>query len=159
MINIAARKCSWGAVFLAISLLGVRAGADPSQSNAVPRPAVTGPRFVEPLETIRTLKPTLEWAPQDKPGVSYDLIICLGITNNDGLWIPGKAAYYREGIPTTNATIDRPLRPNTVYVWSVRSRLEKKTSKWSAYNDANPGLFPRSQLRYDIFWPFKTPGK
>jgi hypothetical protein len=158
MVRVISRKLPCGLAFLAVTLLNGWAAPDHSQNDALAPGPVPGPRFTEPLTTIGTLKPAFVWTGPTTPGVSYDLIIRLGIVNNDGLWVPGKAAYYREGIPTTTHTLVQPLLPNTVYVWSVRSRLGKRTSKWASYNDADPSLFPRSQLRYDIFWPFKTPG-
>jgi hypothetical protein len=158
MVRIISRKLPCGIAFLAVTLLHGWAAPDHSGNDAVPPGPVPGPRFTEPLTTIGTLKPTFEWTPQKIAGVSYDLIICVGVVNNDGLWVPGKAVYYREGIPTTKHILDQPLLPNTVYVCAVRSRLGKRTSKWASYNDADPSLFPRSRLRYDIFWPFKTPG-
>jgi hypothetical protein len=152
------RKSPCGIAFLAISLLNGWAAPDHFGSNAVPSGPGPGPRFTEPLTTVETLKPSFAWTATATPDVSYDLIICVGNLNNDGVWVPGKAAYYRESLPTTTHTLGQPLLPNTVYVWSVRCRSGKRTSKWAAYNDANPSLFPRSRLQYDIFLPFKTPG-
>lgn len=146
------------ALFLAASLLKAVAAPDASQHGAALPGPVAGPRLTEPLTTGVTIKPVFSWTPTERPGRSFDLIICVAKTNSDGLWVPGKAVYYRQGLTNMTHTIGQPLLPNTVYVWSVRSRAGKSTSKWAAYNDSNPTLFPRKQLHYDIFWPFKTQG-
>jgi hypothetical protein len=110
-----------------------------------------------PVTTIGTLRPTFEWTYMKEPGISYELIICAGIYDRHGFWVPGKTAYYREGITTTRHTIDQPLSPDTVYVWSVRARLGKETSRWTAYNDRDPKLIQKRWSRYNIMCPFKTP--
>jgi hypothetical protein len=112
-----------------------------------------------PLTTVGTLQPTLAWSPVKKPGVSYDLIICAGVDSHDGFWVPGKTAYYRQGITTTTHTVDQPLSPGTVYVWSVRTRSGDRTSKWAAYSDDHPSLLQGSQRRYNAMCVFKTPAK
>ena len=158
MLEVSSKKLRCGIAFLAVSLLSGYAVADQSQIGAVSSGPAPGPQSTEPLTTVGTLKPAFAWNGPKTPGLSFDLIICVAVVNKDGFWIPGKTAYYREGIPTTTHALDQPLLPNTVYVWSVRSRSGKTTSKWSAYNDSSPSLFPRNRVRYDIFCPFKTPG-
>ncbi len=158
MVRIISRKLPCGVALLVVSLLNGCATADRSRKDAVPPGPGPWLRFTEPLTTAGTLKPAFAWTPPTTPGVSYDLIICAGIVNKDGVWVPGKTVYYREGIATTTHGLEQPLLPNTVYVWSVRSRSGKRTSQWAAYNDSHPSLFPGNRFRYDIFWPFKTPG-
>jgi hypothetical protein len=129
------------------------------QNGALEPGAVAGPRMTVPVTTVRTLQPTFQWTPPKEPGVSYDLIICVGVIESHGFWVPGETAYYRGGLMTTTHTIDRPLSPNTVYVWSVRSRTATRMSKWAAYSDSNPSLFRKGRHQYNILCAFKTPGK
>ena len=112
-----------------------------------------------PVKTVATLRPAFAWTYEKKAGVSFELIICAGIYDHHGFWVPGKTAYYREGIQTTTHNIDRPLAPDTVYVWSVRARSGNKTSRWAAYSDSEPSLILKHWSRYNIMCPFKTPSK
>jgi hypothetical protein len=111
-----------------------------------------------PLTTVGTLRPTFEWTAPKESGVSYDFIICVGIDGHRGFWVPGKTVYYRQGLTTTTHTLDQPLSPDTVYVWSVRTRSGKRTSLWAAYSDGNPSHFQKGRRRYNVMCPFKTPG-
>lgn len=111
-----------------------------------------------PVTTVGTLQPTFEWTAPKESGVSYDLIICVGINEHHGFWAPGKTAYYRQGLTMTTHTLDQPLLPGTVYVWSVRARSGNRTSQWAAYSDGNPSLSQKGRRRYSAMYPFKTPG-
>jgi len=112
-----------------------------------------------PVTEVKTLQPTFQWAPPKEAGVSYDLIICAGVMEPHGFWVPGETAYYRGGLTTTTHTIDRALLPNKVYVWSVRSRTASRISKWAAYSDKNPSLFKKGKHQYNVLCAFKTPVK
>jgi len=109
-----------------------------------------------PVETVGTLRPSFAWSTRESES-SYDLIICAGVHDRHGFWVPGKTVYYREGLTTTTHTIDRPLLPDTVYVWSVRARSGKKTSKWVAYGDDDPVFIKKNKARYNAMCAFKTP--
>jgi hypothetical protein len=61
------------------------------------------------------------------------------------------------GIKTTNWTIDRPLLPDTVYVWSVRATSGKETSLWAAYGDGEAESSRRGSRPYNLMCSFKTP--
>jgi hypothetical protein len=111
-----------------------------------------------PVTTVGTLKPAFAWTPPKRPGVSYDLIICAGISDPRGFWVPGKTVYYRQGITRTMHIVDQPLSPDTVYVWSVRTRSGNKTSLWAAYSDDHPSRNPKDRHTYNIMYSFKTPG-
>jgi hypothetical protein len=106
-----------------------------------------------------TLQPTFEWTAPNKSGVSYDLIIYVGTKDPRGFWVPGKKAYYREGITTSRHTVGQPLSPDTLYFWSVRTRFGNRTSPWATYDDGNPKLSHGGWPRYNMMCPFKTPGK
>jgi len=144
--------------FLAVALFNGCATHDRSRNSAVPPGNAPEWRVTVPVTTVRTLQPAFAWTPSKESGVSYDLIICVGIADPRGFWVPGKTAYYRQGITTTTHTLDQPLSPDTVYVWSVRTRSGNRTSRWAAYNDSNPSLFQNGRRPYNIMYPFKTPG-
>jgi hypothetical protein len=147
-----------GVAFLAVALCDGCAPQHPSRKAAVPPGNVPEWRVSVPLTTVGTLQPTFAWSPPNESGVSYDFIISVGVDLHHGFWVPGKTVYYRQGLTTTTHTLDQPLSPDTVYVWSVRTRSGNKTSLWAAYTDANPSLFQRGQRRYNIMYAFKTPG-
>jgi hypothetical protein len=143
---------------LAVALCNGCATHDLSRNGAIPPGKVPDWRVTVPVTTIETLQPAFAWAPSKESGVSYDLIICVGINEPHGYWIPGKTAYYRQGITTATHTLEQPLVPGTVYVWSVRARSGNRTSLWAAYNDSDPSLFQKGRRRYNMMYPFKTPG-
>jgi hypothetical protein len=146
-----------GVVFLALAPgLGCATGDLPKKGDLAPGD-VPGPQVNVPLTMVATLQPTFQWTLPKEPGLSCDFIICEGVLERHGYWVPGKTAYYRAGLTTGTHTIDRPLAPNTVYVWSVRSRVGKKISTWAAYSDENPSLFKKDKQQYNILCPFKTP--
>jgi len=133
--------------FLAIVSFNASAAEDVPQSQPV-----------VPVATVKTLRPAFAWVAHES-GVSYDLIICAGVYDQHGLWTPGKTVYYCEGIPTPSHVIDHPLQPDTVYVWSVRTRSGNRTSKWAAYGDGDPTLTRKNKVRYNAMCAFKTPSK
>jgi hypothetical protein len=144
--------------FLAGALCNGCATGDLPHDGALAPGHEPGSQMTVPLTTVGTLQPTFQWTAPHEPGVSYDFIICVGVIERHGFWLPGKTAYYRGGIKTTTHTLDKPLLPNTVYVWSVRSRSGNNISHWAAYSDSNPSLFQSGRKRYNVLCPFKTPG-
>ena len=147
----------WAVAFLAVAGCNGCAADDPPQSGALASGEVPASPLSVPVTTVGTLRPTFQWDAPDEPEVSYDFIICVGVKERHGFWVPGKTAYYRGSLKTTKHTIDQPLLPNTVYVWSVRSRAAGRISNWAAYSDSNPGLFRKGKQQYNILCPFKTP--
>ena len=137
----------------AILLTVSGAFADPS-AKAADEP---GQGATVPVTMVETLKPTFAWSGSKEPGVLYDFIICLGVQESHGFWVPGKTAYFRQGLNKTSLTIDKPLASNTVYVWSVRIRLGKRISAWAALSDSDPKRFEWGGHRHNILCPFKTP--
>jgi hypothetical protein len=148
-----------GAAFLAGALCNGCASGDLPKNGALGPGDVAGSQVTVPVTTVGTLQPTFQWTAPKEPGVSYDVIICVGVMERHGFWVPGKTAYYRGDIKTTTHTVDQPLSPNTVYVWSVRTRSGTRVSRWAAYSDSNPKLFQRGRHQYNILCPFRTPGK
>jgi hypothetical protein len=79
------------------------------------------------------------------------------------VWTNGTSmTVWRDGVSVTGENndliisswkIDQPLLPNTVYLWSVRSRRGSRTSAWFT---RYPTL-PSEPKRNYTLWPFKTP--
>ena len=110
------------------------------------------------VPTITTLQPTFEWTAPKEPGVVYDLVIYEGMSESHGYWIAGKKVHYCEGITTTRYTLEKPLSPNMIYVWSVRTHSGHGASKWAEYLDRDWSKLKTAPHRNDILLPFKTPG-
>jgi hypothetical protein len=131
---------------------------DPIKNITVPLVKAAESRWTVPVPTIATLRPTFEWTAAKETGAVYELIICEGVTESHGYWIAGKTVHHGEGIATTRYTPEQPLSPNTIYVWSVRSRCGDQTSKWAEYMDGDWSRLQKGACRNDILRPFKTPG-
>lgn len=108
------------------------------------------------LETISSLRPKFEWSPVVAPNATYDLIVCLGVSNSIGCWSPGKTVYYRSRLTNSSHTVAEPLAPDTIYVWSVRAHSGTRASKWASYGDDHPDIFQASN-HHEVMYPFKTP--
>jgi len=144
--------------FLSTILYTGNATLDRSTNVALPPAPVTESRSAVPVQTIATLQPTFAWSASKDSGVVYDLVVCEGLIESHGYWIPGKTVYHREGITNTSCTIEKPLSTNTIFVWSVRTRSGNRTSKWAEYMDRDWSHLEKGPHRNNILWPFKTPG-
>jgi len=138
---------------ISVALLAVA----PFNSGATPPGDDSGSKSPVPVTTVKTLQPAFAWTPSPESGVSYELIICVAVKGPHGIWIPGKTAYYRAGIKGTKHIVAQPLSPDTVYVWSVRTRSGKGTSKWAAFGDTDPSFGQKSRVGYEAMCAFKTP--
>lgn len=136
-----------GLALLMTASLGTRAESVPQDKAIVP------------LTTIETLRPTFAWKASTGDNVSYDLVVCLGVYDRHGYWMPGKLVYYREGLAATTNTLEQPLMPDTTYVWSARARQGKKTSLWAAYGEDDPKFLKKDRHHYRVMCVFKTPAK
>jgi len=122
----------------------------------------------KPIPQVESLQPTLQW--EAVAGVeSYDLIICKGtpigiesgiISTEEakhGSLEAGEEIYYREAIGKNSHRVEEPLLPDSVYVWSVRTRTGTNVSAWSKY-DFDTGMFRLTNVkeRHNVWWPFST---
>jgi len=85
--------------------------------------------FLNPI-MVESLKPTFIWEKSSDPSVSYDFVIweCVhGIG-------PGKVYYYREGLKESQHVLEKSLRPDHEYYWSVRIRREAIVGYWARYD-------------------------
>jgi hypothetical protein len=87
---------------------------------------------------VDSLQPTFRWEPSSDAGVTYDFIVyeCLKVSN----WLKGtkrsvgREIYYRQGLNSTEHKIEEPLKPDSEYFWSIRTRQGEKVSSWSLYD-------------------------
>ena len=158
MINDIANEllCMSAACLMAISYTGNPIHASLGNLTDATTGVVALPS-TEPVKTISTLKPTFQWTAPAGSGLVYELIVCEGKTERHGYWIAGKMVHRREGITTTSYTLEKPLAPCTIYVWSVRTRSGNRTSKWAQYLDRDWSRLQSEPCQNDILWPFKTP--
>jgi len=142
--------------FLSTILYTGNPAFDPSTNVGM---LATEVRSAVPVQTITTLQPIFAWSASQDSGAVYDLVVCEGLIEGHGYWIPGKTVYHCEGITNTSHMVQKPLSTNTIYVWSVRARSGKMTSKWAEYMDRDWSHLQKGPRRNNILWPFKTPEK
>jgi len=84
-----------------------------------------GLRIVYPEynDTIADLQPTLQWEAIPGSSVTYDLVVYEFEEENP--------VYYKEGLKDATHKIEKELKPNTLYRWSVRSRKGSDVSEWT----------------------------
>ena len=69
---------------------------------------------------VANLTPTFRWEPLTEPDSRYDFAVFEVLDSGQA----GEAIYYREGLTTTEHTLQENLKPGTNYYWSVRSRRD-----------------------------------
>ncbi|MBN1551156.1 hypothetical protein JW979_06790 [bacterium] len=120
-----------------------------------PKPKTNHP-FLNPTP-VDSLKPTFTWKKSKESGVAYDFAIWDTVSsslNNRTIYTKLKEIYHREGLTQPTHSMEKPLKPDHVYMWTVRTRKGDIAGKWSVYDwaytdwDAN-----------DQFFMFKTPSK
>lgn len=79
--------------------------------------------YPEYNEVVADLHPTLEWEAVSDPKVTYDLIAYELEEINPVL--------YEEGLKDATYKIEKELKPDTLYRWSVRRRKGKDISEWT----------------------------
>jgi len=122
-------------------------------------------QFGSAPRVVDSLQPTLSWKTVSKNGgTKYDLIIYKGVEKRidpfSAFYYSGKEVYYREGVEGGHHRIEQPLNSNTVYVWSVRTRIGTNVGSWSTY-DCQTGYVPikyaASAWGENLWWSFRTP--
>lgn len=106
---------------------------------------------------VDSLQPTLRWEPSPEPDVTYDLIIYKGVKVRS-IWSEGREVYYRQGLKEPEHKIEEPLKPDTVYYWSIRTRRGEKVSEWAGYDYFIWSQFGSMRMNNNHFI-FKTPKK
>jgi hypothetical protein len=109
-----------------------------------------GSTIMKHYQVIDTLEPELRWKDIKSEGQTYD--VCIWETSSDeqgeffrGVpFVPrswGKQIYYAEGISDNYYKVNKPLKPNTYYHWSVRTRKGTNVSEWGSFSQNTIGLF------------------
>lgn len=122
-------------------------------------PKVEGPPHAS-WPVVGGLQPTLRWAPAAQSGVTYDLVIHEGV-KAESFWrgterAVGREAYYRESLTAPEHRVEQPLKPDTEYYWSVRTRTGDRVSDWSTYSYRREFILAR-QWGDNIPYRFRTP--
>ena len=105
---------------------------------------------------VESLSPHLKWQPDGDSGARYDLVIFETTASGK----PGKSVYYREGLEVAEHKIDQPLKPDTNYYWTVRSRKGATVGDWSTYDHRLFVPIPFGfyyQGQESLMFPFRTP--
>ena len=107
-------------------------------------------------EHVDSLQPVLRWEPSTQPGVTYDVVIYRGeVVIRENLHARRKV-YFRAGLTETNHVVQVPLKPKTLYCWSVRLRHGSDVSPWSQAIYENT-LFGLPGSRHTKLFMFITP--
>jgi hypothetical protein len=93
--------------------------------------------FENRYATTDSLQPTLQWKDKTNDATTYEVGIWEAPVKVDykAKSIPwGTQVYYIENISASAHTVSHPLKPDTIYNWSVRRRRDDKVSAWSTFN-------------------------
>lgn len=111
-------------------------------------------------QVVENLQPTLRWKPSHDSNVTYDVIIYEAVVGEERN-MAGPLIIQRNNIPATSYKVEKPLKQNTNYFWSVRSRQGDKVSRWSRYgytSITSGGLVIRYHKKYsNQYFTFETP--
>lgn len=91
--------------------------------------SVSGVKPIQPKygQKVSDLQPRLEWQADKDSTVTYDLTIKEGSVKG----FSKKDEYYREGIKGNSYQIEAPLKPGTIYTWSLRPRKGEDVGEWN----------------------------
>lgn len=94
---------------------------------------------------VDSLRPTFQWGYFMGNDVTYDLRLWKSresTSSSSGRPQLGEVAYEREGLQENSHTLERSLKPATIYDWSVRVRFVKdgriRVSEWTRYRIGMP---------------------
>jgi len=110
--------------------------------------------------TVRTLQPEFSWQGSADADIHYDVIIyeaaTYSINQVTDFHTRGRLAAYAEDIAGASWRPDKPLKPNTRYFWSVRSRDGDVVSNWSTQSYFAFAIVAWSS-GYGQWFQFQTP--
>lgn len=150
--------------FLAVALL-IWVGLTACQSFHGVQPIKPRAAPPGPLAVVKSLQPTLQWKPSKELDAAYDLIIyeedpskrVAFLSSRENAQSIGKRIYYREELKEAEHKLEEPLKPGTIYYWTVRARHNDEVSDWSHY-DFTP-ISPLSNREINLLFSFMTPGE
>lgn len=116
---------------------------------------------------IDTLQPVLRWKDIKSQGQTYDVAVwesesqapdksIMGTPFAPREW--GKQVDFVQGISENHFKIDKPLKPDTCYHWSVRIRTGKDVAEWATFSQAAVSLVGIGYA-YRLPYGFITPRK
>ncbi len=111
-------------------------------------------------DKIESLQPTLQWEASNYADATYDLIIFEG-SKEESFWEGtkrsiGDTVYYKEDLKETSHKIDKVLKPDTEYYWTIRVRRPGFISAWSTYDYELFLVLSYMRVSNSLF-RFKTP--
>jgi hypothetical protein len=111
---------------------------------------------------VDSLQPTFRWEPLPELDVTYDLIIYKGIRVKSewwqgAIWSEEREVYYRQALKEPEHKIEVPLKPDTVYYWTIRARRGETVSEWASYDYVSCGPYVGCIRRNNNHFIFKTP--
>ena len=152
--------------WLGLCIAVVLAACVPVWSRTFPGVEAVSPGVqLSGFSQVDNLQPELRWKPTKTLGVVYDLVIWdsgldLEKAEPGARFNWGTIVYQREGLAETVHRVEMPLKPKTLYFWSVRTRDGSTLGDWSTFDGwvAVSGLL--GTVRRDIRgapFGFKTP--
>jgi len=118
-------------------------------------------------QVIDTLQPELKWKDIKSEGQTYD--VCVWETQSQekdkSMWGMmyvgrdwGRQIYYVQDISENHVKIDKQLKPNTCYHWSVRTHKGSDVSEWSSFSQGMVSVLVigyHSKVPYGFITPEK----
>jgi len=147
----------------------------PRQFQVAKAIAPETPSTYRRVETVDTLQPELKWegtsVPDNVPGRTWELCIWdtsgskstyiggAGMVGSPSRYSTpwGTPVYARTGITSNSHRVEQPLKPDTIYYWSVRSRIGDTVSPWASYFQAVIVVGLGAGSAGNVPFAFKTP--
>src|SRR5215467_11939981 len=118
----------------------------------------SGPRFAgKPSPGPEDVKVDIGGHLANARGVTYEIRIW---SADD--WYPVELVYARAGLSEPVHTLETPLAPDTLYLWTIRARFDldgqQRVTEWAflGFNDDRVPILPPSG-RYAGYYGLKTP--
>ena len=113
------------------------------------------------MTVVDSLTPTLTWKPtKDKESTSFDLAVWTRPgPKGSAAWkfsFDYPKYYFKENISGFSHTLEKPLEPDTFYLWSIRPRNGETYGQWSSFSGSNTTVLG-SQRFSNYPFSFKTP--
>jgi len=87
------------------------------------------------MAVLSNCSPVLEWNSvrlPDTPMLTYDVSVHEGVKYKSHQYSRGKLVYSKSDYPITSVSVVPPLKPKSVYFWSIRVRKpDGQLSQWS----------------------------
>lgn len=159
----------WGIVLIACCAATAACVSLPKTYSTKERPVYPklGNSVTDFYQVIDTLQPVLRWKDIKSEGQTYDFALWESLSESPDKSITGtplkrrdwgNQIYYVQGISQNYFRINKPLKPNTCYHWSVRLRTGNDVSEWVTFSQGAVSLIGIGYA-YDFPYGFVTPGE